>query len=100
MTFTIRIEPRSPFGTDKGERRADAEALALEIARLGGVEKTDCFETVQKASVFEVSVLLTPSGGWRQDLGRVEGARERRHRSQNSAETPEPRRDCRVGAGV
>src|ERR1700745_194761 len=44
-----------------------------------------------------VSVLLTPSGGWRQDLGRVEGARERRHRSQNSAETPEPRRDCRVG---
>ena len=47
-----------------------------------------------------VSVLLTPSGGWRQDLGRVEGARERRHRSQNSAETPEPRRDCRVGAGV
>ncbi len=47
-----------------------------------------------------VSVLLTPSGGWRQDLGRVEGARERRHRSQNSAETPEPGTDCRTGPGV
>ena len=54
----------------------------------------------QVARKKDVSVLLTPSGGWRQDLGRVEGARERRHRSQNSAETPEPRRDCRVGAGV
>jgi hypothetical protein len=37
MTFTIEIEPRSPFGTDKDERRADAEALAIEIAQLDGV---------------------------------------------------------------
>jgi len=58
MTFTIEIEPRSPFGTDKDERRADAEARALEIAQLDGVEKTDCFETVQKASVFENPVVV------------------------------------------
>src|ERR1700724_2233205 len=65
-----------------------AKRIGLKVRKDGG-EHSYC-----------VSVLLTPSGGWRQDLGRVEGARERRHRSQNTAETPEPRRDCRVGAGV
>jgi hypothetical protein len=59
MTFTIEIQPRSPFGTDRDERLADAESLAKEIAQLDGVEKTECFEKVQKGLVvFENPVVV------------------------------------------
>src|ERR1700736_1353569 len=67
MTFTVEIEPRSPFGTDKEERLADAAALANEIAQLDGVEKAEFFERVEKGSgVFEnpvvVAALITAGG--------------------------------------
>ena len=45
-----------------------------------------------------VSVLLTASGGWEEDLRRVEGARERRNAGSASEEAPEPRTDRGVSA--
>jgi hypothetical protein len=59
MTFTIKIRPRSPFGTDKEEKVADAKVLAAEIEQLDGVKSTEVLESVQKsAGVLEDPVVI------------------------------------------
>src|SRR6516225_1500819 len=59
MTFTIQIQPGSPFGADKDERLSDARLLASEVGQLEGVEKAEYSETVQKAHGLENPIVVT-----------------------------------------
>ena len=61
VTFSINIRPRSRFGVDEATQATDAQDLAKEIQKLEGVEKAECFETIEKgaAGAYGGAVVVT-----------------------------------------